>query len=81
MVDIVPLTRFLQKKQPAEVFSESLIDAEVCLLTGGDYMAAKRRYALENREVGRGQSIGAFRCDLPSKLNESNFVDNYFLKG
>ena len=30
-------------------------NGQVCLLTGGDYMSAKRRYALENREAHRAQ--------------------------
>ena len=28
-------------------------NGQVCLLTGGDYMNAKRRYALDNREAQR----------------------------
>mmetsp|Transcript_119606 Transcript_119606/g.168239 ORF Transcript_119606/g.168239 Transcript_119606/m.168239 type:complete len:271 (-) Transcript_119606:124-936(-) len=30
-------------------------NGQVCLLTGGDYMNAKRRYALDNREAQRAQ--------------------------
>ena len=30
-------------------------NGQVCLLTGGDYVNAKRRYALENREAHRAQ--------------------------
>ena len=58
---------FSNKNRGRASASESLIAAEVCLLTGGDYMAAKRRYTLENREVATSHNqrfLRSFRTSL-----------------
>eukprot|EP00438_Fugacium_kawagutii_P026443 Skav202754 [mRNA] locus=scaffold326:16621:23082:+ [translate_table: standard] len=46
-------------------------NGQVCLLTGGDYMSAKRRYALENREAHRAQWRQQAEQRLAKALRES----------
>ena len=50
-------------------------NGQVCLLTGGDYMSAKRRYALENREAHRAQWRQQAEQRL-AKVPETSF-DNF----